>query len=137
MSLLDRSTYYKGLLVLMGKDRIIDPREREMMLRVGRILDFDKRFCDAAIDDLLQNAYITGNPILFSSRGIAECFLSDAVRLAIVDEEMHRLEWTWLKAVASTNGIPEEWLDCEVRRIWENKNPLDLSTKFAIEKYLH
>ncbi len=133
ISLLDRSTYYKGLLVLMGKDRIVDPREREMLLQIGKILDFDKRFCEAAIDDLLQNAYLTGNPVIFSNRQIAECFLSDAVRLALVDEEMHKLEWSWLTDVARGNGITDEWLEREVQRRRENKEPL---ARFAIQKYL-
>ncbi len=136
MSVLDRSTYYKGLLVLVGKDRVVDAREREMMLQIGQLLDFDKRFCDAAIDDLLKNAYLARNPILFSNREIAECFLSDAIRLAFVDQEMHRLEWNWLKVVAATNSIPEKWLEGEVERFRENKEPLDLSSRFAIQKYL-
>jgi hypothetical protein len=107
-----------------------------MMLRIGKLLDFDKRFCDAAIDDLLLNPHLTRSPILFSSREIAECFLSDAIRLALVDEEMHRLEWNWLKTVASTNNIPEEWLEGEVKRRRGNEAPLELSSRLAIQKYL-
>jgi hypothetical protein len=34
--------YYRGLLVLSRRDRIIDDREREFLVRIGGILDFDR-----------------------------------------------------------------------------------------------
>ena len=38
-SLMDRGNYYRGLLVLIGRDRIIDSREHELMLQLGKILE--------------------------------------------------------------------------------------------------
>jgi len=136
LSQLDRSNYYRGLLVLMGKDRIIDPRERELVLQFGRILDFDKRFCEAAIDDLLDNAYITDEPVIFSNRRTAECFLRDGFRLALVDEELHPQELLWLKGVAQANGLTDEWLDAEVKRLQQKKGSFDLPASLEIQQYL-
>ncbi len=132
---LDRSNYYKGLLVLCGRDRVIAPRERELMLQFGKLLDFDRRFCEAAIDDLLDNKYITDEPVTFSSREIADCFLHDAIRLALVDKQIQSQEMAWLKAVARANGITDEWLGTEVqrRRADVAADPL---TSLAIQKYL-
>ena len=136
ISLVDRSHYYKGLLVLIGKDRIIDQRERGLMLRFGQILDFDQRFCEAAIEDLLDNKYITGEPLIFANREIAECFLRDAVRLALVDEEIHSHELAWLKAIAQANNITDEWLDADIHHLQEQKRSLDHPTLLNIQQYL-
>jgi len=114
-SLMDKGRYYRGLLVLVGRDRIIDPKERALMLQFGKMLDFDERFCEAAITDLLGNRYISSEPILFDKQLIAKCFLRDALKLALIDKELHVNELSWLKAVAQTNNIADEWLDIELQ----------------------
>ncbi len=110
----DRGKYYRGLLVLTGRDRIVDARERELLLRIGAILDFDKRFCETAIDELLRNRYITQDPVVFSESRIAECFLRDAIRLSLVDNGIHHHEFVWLKRVARSNGVSGKWLKTEL-----------------------
>ena len=136
VSLVDRSNYYKGLLVLIGRDRIIDKRERELMLQLGAILNFEKRFCEAAIADLLDNKYITNEPIIFDEREIAECFLRDAIRLALVDKEIHSDELAWLRAIARANKFTDKWLDNESQRLQENKYSPDQPTYLDIRQYL-
>ena len=136
MPFLDRSHYYRGLLVLTRKDRLIDSREREMLLHLGRILDFDPRFCEAAIDDLLKNPHLNEEPYRFSDRGIAECFMHDAIRLALVDGHVAPNELTWLKAVARANGLAEEWLEATIRDIRENKGSVGPPGQFAVENRL-
>ncbi len=136
VSLLDRSNYYRGLLVLAAKDRIIDRRERELMLQWGRILDFEWRFCEAAIDDLLENKYLSHEPVIFSDRKIAECFLRDAIRLALADENLHPQELNWLMDVAQVNGLTQEWLDTEIRRSKEAEAPPGQPVRFEIEQHL-
>lgn len=135
VSLAERSNYYKGLLILVGRDRIIDPRERELMLQIGKILDFDKRFCDAALNDLLTNAYIKSEPVDFSQPVIAECFLHDAIRLALADEELHPRELDWLRKVAHANGLSDEWLDDAVHRA-SKQGRLDQSAVLEIQQHL-
>jgi hypothetical protein len=114
-SLMDRGKYYRGLLVLVGSDRIIDPRERAFMLQFGKMLDFEENFCEAAITDLLGNRYISSEPIFFEEQLIAKCFLRDALRLALIDKELHAHELSWLKTVAQANNISDEWLDKELQ----------------------
>ncbi len=136
MSQLEKSNYYRGLLVLVGKDRIVDATERALMIAVGRTLDFDPRFCEAAIDDLLRNRYLTDEPILFSMRQAAECFLRDAIRVAIVDAELHPQELKWLRLIARTNGLPQKWLEEEIERIQGLKASQSLPDTFEIQQYL-
>jgi hypothetical protein len=135
ISQVERSNYYKGLLVLAGRDRIIDPRERELMLQIGKILNFDKRFCEAALNDLLRNPHIKSEPVVFSDVLIAECFLHDAIRLAFVDQELHSREMAWLRSVGQANGLSNEWLDDAVLRYSEEKNKPDQSL-LAIQQHL-
>jgi hypothetical protein len=136
LSLLDRSNYYKGLLVLMRRDRIIDAREREIMLQLGEIFDFDRRFCEAAIEDLLVNAHITREPIIFSDEHVKECFFRDALRLALVDNCLHPMEMRWLRALARANNQSEQWLDAIIREFKEKNRSQDQSAPFEIQQYL-
>lgn len=118
-SLLDRSNYYRGMLVLIGRDRIIHPAEHKLMLQVGGMLDFDKRFCEAAIANLLENKHINEDPIHFEAREMAECFLRDALKVSLVDKDLHVRELAWLQNVARTNEIPDDWLENERRLVME------------------
>jgi hypothetical protein len=117
----ERGAYYRGLLVLIRRDRNISDRERELMLQLGKKLDFDKRFCESAINDILKNPYIKDKPMLFSDRQTAEAFVNDAILVSLVDEEIHPREMTWIKEVAAVNKIEEEWLSLQLKE-WKFKH---------------
>jgi hypothetical protein len=136
LSLLNRSNYYKGLLVLLRRDRIIDARERDLLLQMGEILDFDRRFCEATIDGLLSNAHITREPVIFSDERIKECFFRDALRLALVDGYLHPMELCWLRTVAHANNQSDQWLDAMIRDSEEKTEAWNHSTPFEIQPYL-
>jgi hypothetical protein len=121
----ERGNYYRGLLVLIRKDRSISVRERELVIRFGEVLDFDKRFCESAVNDLLDNKHIRNEPVTFSNMAIAECFVRDALLLASIDGEFHPKEMDWLKAVAQANGLEHEWLSNEIRRLQGSQRPPD------------
>lgn len=135
MSRVDRSKYYRGLLVLVRKDRLIHRRERELVLQIGKLLDFDPRFCEASLDELLKNPSITDEPVVFSRREIAESFLTDATALACADEEIHPHELACLRSVATANGFTEEWLDAFVRGYIEQRSRLDSPRFPAVQQF--
>ena len=135
-SLIDRSKYYRGLLVLIGRDRIVDRREHELMLQFGGMLDFDKRFCEAAIADLLDNTHINDEPILFDESEIAECFLRDALRLALIGKEIHSHEMSWLKTIARTNNLTDAWLEKEYRTLKKEPVTETQPENFEIHQYI-
>ena len=130
-----KSQYYKALLVLLRRDRIVHDRERDLMLQMGVILGFDKRFCEATIDQLLSNANITRDPVSFPDKIIKECFFRDAVRLALIDGNLHPSELRWLRRVAQVNGLTDQWLDGVIEEIQE-KNPAQNNAPFEIQKHL-
>ncbi len=131
-----RSNYYRGLLVLSRRDRVIDPRERSVLIRIGKILDFDVRFCEAAIDDLLSNPHISRCPVVFSDNMIKECFFRDALRIARADGCIHPMELSWLRRTARANGLSNPWLDGIIRDFLENEETRSQCDSFEIQKHL-
>jgi hypothetical protein len=131
-----RSNYYRGLLVLSRRDRIIDARERSLLIQIGEILDFDRRFCESAIDDLLTNVHIPRTPVVFRDDAIKECFFRDAMRLARVDGCIHPLELSWLRKAARANGRPGQWLDAIILEFLMPEADSDQCTPFEIQKHI-
>ena len=82
-----------------------------MMMRIGRLFSFERRFCQEVIDEILTNRHVVDEPPLFSEPAIARCFLQDGLKLALVDGQIHDKEWQWLKAVAASNHLDQSW--CE------------------------
>ena len=136
LPLLVKSNYYKGLLVLSKRDRIIDARERNLLLQIGGFLDFDRRFCNSTIDDLLSNVHISRKPVIFSDDNILECFFGDALRVALVDGNFHPLESRWLRRVAHSNGRTDLWIDTIIQEFQENKNAQHHNAPFKIQQHL-
>jgi hypothetical protein len=101
----DASEYFKGLLLLISKDRKVSDAEADLLKRIGKVLGFEKEFCDSAIQDILDNTFVVDEPALFSTSELAMKFIKDGLTLAAVDGEVHGFETTWLKAVAEKNGL--------------------------------
>ena len=121
ISLIDRSLYCKGLMLLIRKDGKIQNEERNMMKYVGKILGFDAGFCENTIDGLVENKHVIDSPPLFSEPRIALCFIRDGLRLSACDGHIHKTELAWLESVAETNGLCplkagdlEQFLSCSV-----------------------
>ena len=111
ISLMDRSLYFKGLLLLIRKDQVVEEEERALMMRIGRLFNFEKRFCQEVIDEILTNPHVIDEPPLFSEPDISRCFIRDGLKLSLVDGHIHDSEWQWLKAVATKNNLDQNW--CE------------------------
>lgn len=106
----DRSNYLKGLLVLISKDRKISENESNFIMNVGKILGFDKEFCQEAIDTLLDNEYISHEPPIFSNQEFAMSFIEDGISVSITDDDFDSLEISYLKSIAIENNVDEGWL---------------------------
>ena len=109
ISLLDRSLYYKSLMLLIRKDHRIHDEEKIMMMKIGKILGFDRKFCARTIKMIMENDAIVDVPPLFSGTNIALCFIRDGLRLSAADGQMHEAEMKWLESVAARNGISDAW----------------------------
>lgn len=105
----DASSYFKGLLLLIRKDHRIDDSEVELMRRVGKSLGFEPRFCENAIQEILESTYIVDTPPVFSSPELAGKFVRDGLTLAQSDNEIHPAEDEWLRSTAEKNHLDLQW----------------------------
>ena len=103
--------YFKGLILLIRKDRAVGEEERALMMRIGRLFSYEEEFCQQVIDEILTNRYVVDEPPLFSTAAIARCFVQDGLRFALADGQIHARESEWLKAVAARNHLDHRW--CE------------------------
>ena len=119
---LDRSSYVKGLLLLIGKDKRITDEERDFLHTVGTALSFNKKFIEQAIDELFENKYLGNDPPVFSQKQYAEAFLRDAIKLGFVDNDLSSEEFGWLQSIAVSNGLSSEWLKNELEDYLSGKH---------------
>jgi len=117
MTLVERSMYFKGLLLLVCNDGVIHEKERAMMMRVGGLLDFEQRFCEKTIAKALGNNLINTELPKFSNSDVAKCFIRDGIRLALADGHFHAKENDFLKMVAVHHGLKEVWFEQAVKTI--------------------
>jgi hypothetical protein len=110
ITLQDRSNYLKGLLVLIGKDRILEANEKFLFKEIGRILQFSTEFVEQSLADFLDNEHISQEPPIFSNQFIAECFIKDAVKLAHIDDRFHNFESKWIASTTKKNSLPNDFI---------------------------
>ncbi len=106
---IDGSNYFKGMLLLIRKDNKISEPEHVIMMRIGKALGFETGFIEDAINEILENRYISEEPPVFSSHELAEKFIKDGLILAASDKQIHPHEEEWLLSVAGANGIESSW----------------------------
>jgi len=134
ISLLDRSLYYKGLMILIRQDREIHEKEKKLMMSIGKKLGFERKFCAKTIDHILVNHYITDAPPRFSKAGVARSFLRDGLTLSAADGRIHEAEISWLATVAEKNGIGRLW-DAELMK-FQSAPPAGISdNQFELTKF--
>jgi len=128
---LDRSSYLKGLLITARKDNKLAESEIEIIKKFASQLGFSSDFFEETIKNLLENKYITDEPIKFSERSIAKSFIEDGLKLALSDNEIGKEEIGWLLETAKANGIEEEWVNKKMTDI-KSKPHLISTTEFAL-----
>ena len=68
ISVVDASNYFKGLLLLIRKDRKVTESEVEFMRHIGKALGFERQFCENAIQGILENEHIRDQPPRFATK---------------------------------------------------------------------
>lgn len=111
MTTIDRSNYFRGLLLLISKDNKIDTEERSLMMSVGKVLGFEEKFCKTAIDEILENDFILPDAPKFSDVEIAKSFLIDSINFALSDSDLDPEELEYINQTAIANEINLDWLE--------------------------
>lgn len=109
MTWLDRSNYFRGLLLLVRQNNKVNKEEVSMIMIIGKRLGFAYDFCKGAINDILDNEHIVDVPPKFSNKEIAEEFVKEGIRLAVVDNDLDLKELEWIDSVVRENELEEEW----------------------------
>jgi hypothetical protein len=120
LTLEEKSKYYRGLLIISRRDRVIDSKERHLLLHIGECFGFDKRFCETTINELLINPHISREPIVLSDESTRESFFRDAIRIACSDGTFHPIELSWLRKTAQANGWTNQRLENIIQGILAN-----------------
>ena len=123
ITVLDGSNYFKGLLLLIRKDRKITELEIQLMKRIGKTLGFEREFCDNAIDEILENKFIVDAHPEFSAKELAIKFIKDGLAIALSDNELHPSEEEWLRSTAEKNGLDLTWFRQESANATSRKQP--------------
>ncbi|MEJ2615329.1 MAG: hypothetical protein P8Z35_10240 [Ignavibacteriaceae bacterium] len=105
---IDKSNYFKGLLVLEGKDKEINRNERDLIKKIGNILGFNHDFVNKAIKNFFSNKYITGEPPVFSNYNFAEMFIMDGIRMALINNVINLDQIKWLETTAVKNNLSKQ-----------------------------
>ena len=122
LTLLDKSNYLKGLLIVAKKDNQLTEPEKQIIRDVALKLGFATEFYEDTLKSLLINKYIADDPIKFSSIKVAQSFVSDGLKLTFSDIKLPDKELNWLKLTASVNNIDAEWFNDKVRKYKESSN---------------
>ncbi len=107
--IIDGSKYFKGLLLLIRQDRKVTETEKNLMMRIGKSLGFEREFCINVIHEILDNVHISDEIPEFSSKELAKKFVIDGLAIAVSDVEVHPDEEKWLRTAAERNGLDSEW----------------------------
>ncbi len=135
LTLREKSECFRGFLLLVAQDRVVSPEEKELMCHIGKALDFDSRFCEEAVEDLLENALIATNPPVFSRREHAEAFLYDCIRIADADHKLHPDEVAWIVRIAEANGLPGPWVEEAIEKL-RRESPDHKTARMEIEAFI-
>jgi hypothetical protein len=128
---IDRSNYLKGMLITARKDNQLNETEISIIKKFAKRLGFSSDFYEETISHLLENKYITEEPIKFSSQDIAKSFIEDGLKLALSDDKIGNAEINWLKVTANANGVEEELVDKKMKEI-QSKPHLLAKMDFAL-----
>jgi hypothetical protein len=133
LTTIEKGKYFRGLLILIRKDNKISPEEEQLMLNVGTRLGFEKKFCETAIEEILENEFIADDAPEFLDWRVAESFILDGITLAISDEDLNTEELSFLKTTLKKNHLNENWFSEKLKyAIYNNKQE-----SLEIEKLLN
>jgi hypothetical protein len=119
---LDRSSYLKGLLITARKDNQLTESEISIIKKFATRLGFSSDFFNETISNLLDNKFITEEPIKFSRQDIAKSFIEDGLKLALSNDAISPDEINWLKCTANENGLAEVWVNKKMKEIQSKPN---------------
>ena len=135
ISVLDKSNYLKGLLILAKKDNQLSDEEGKIIRDIAKKLGFSADFYEETLSNLLSNEFLSEDPVKFSDKRLSHSFIIDGLNLANSDSRVDQREINWLKDTALVNEIDPDWFEKALNQAKENAMDLS-STEFALYSHL-
>lgn len=132
-NLIDKSNYFRGLLIVIRKNKTVTESASRTVKRIAAVLDLNQDFVDISLKNLLVNEYIVEEPPKFSDCLIAEIFIKDAINLALSDGILSLLQIQWLMNTAQKNNLSKQWVFVEFED-FINSYISNLEMPFEIQK---
>ncbi len=136
LNLIDKSNYFKGLLILIRKKKVVTESTRRTVKTITAVLDFNQDFVDSSIKNLLVNKNIVEEPPKFSDSRLAESFIKDGLCLALSDGVLNQLQLQWLVNTAQKNNLSKQWFFMELEDFFDQYES-NSETTFEIQKRKH
>ncbi len=107
---IDKSNYLRGLLILAKMNNKLAEAEKIIIEDVAKRLGFSKDFYKEVLDNLLENQYISDQPVKFSEKKIAKLFIEEGINLFYSENDSSSDELLWLEKVTQVNNVENEFL---------------------------
>ena len=133
---IDKSNYLRGLLILIKRNRKINEMEKKRIKEVSDVLGFNGYFVDNAINELLDNEFLVGTPPKFTNHILAETFIKDAIKIALIQDLLNIHKIQWLMSFAVNNDLSKQWLFMELEYYFENARS-NINDSLEIQDYLN
>ncbi|MGD8779671.1 MAG: hypothetical protein PVH88_11995 [Ignavibacteria bacterium] len=111
MNQIDKSNFFRGLLLLVSKDNKITNSEKESILSIGKSLGYSDDYCRSSVNEILINKYISNKPPKFTDKNTAKKFIDTGIQIAISDYNLHIEEINWIFETAKSNQIDRVWVE--------------------------
>ena len=116
ITLIDKSNYLRGLMVLAKKDNHISKIQETIILKAGKRLGFSSEFCQEILNTLLYNKCLCEEPIKFNSYAVAKSFIADGLKLTCSGKLITDAELKWLRQAAEINSVELKWFNEQVEK---------------------
>lgn len=110
MNQIDKSNFFRGLLLLVGKDNKVSQLEKDFILRIGKKIGYSSDYVIQAVNEILFNKYVSKKPPKFTDISTAEKFIDLSIQVAISDHNIHIDEINWIIDTATANNIDRSWV---------------------------
>jgi len=120
-TVLDKSNYLRGLLIVAKMNNKIDDGEKDIITTASSRFGFSQDFLAETMQNILANDFVSTTPIQFSKPIVAQEFIEECLRLIISKDDPAPRELLWLHEVAKINKLDDEWFINEKRAAQEQK----------------
>ena len=118
----DKSNYLKGLLILAKRDKVLAESEEKIIKDIASRLGFSSDFYEYTLQYLIENQFLTEEPVQFSDQKIAQSFIADGFNLAYSDSHLDKREIDWLRETAIENNVNIDWFNNKLEDVKSKSN---------------